>query len=48
LEKDQADWVSRVPTGPDVAVLVRPVTVKQLQQKLMELAPLAKGEAVSG
>jgi serine/threonine protein kinase len=39
LSKQQASWESRVHTGPTAAVLVRPVTFKQLRDKLNELMP---------
>jgi serine/threonine protein kinase len=48
LGDDQADWSTRVPESPDVAVLSRPVTLKQLQEKLTELAPLAGASEVKG
>ncbi|HEV3258780.1 MAG TPA: serine/threonine-protein kinase [Gemmataceae bacterium] len=41
LEKDQADWVSKVKPHKKVAVMVRPVTLKDLHQKLCELVPPA-------
>jgi serine/threonine protein kinase len=37
LSEDQADWVSQVEARPTAAVLVRPVTLKQLFRKLEEL-----------
>jgi eukaryotic-like serine/threonine-protein kinase len=37
LSEDQTDWVGRAGGGPTVAVLVRPVTLKQLHRKLEEL-----------
>lgn len=39
LSEDQADWVRRVASAPSQAVLVRPVTLKQLRHKLEELLP---------
>jgi serine/threonine protein kinase len=37
LGEDQADWVERVTKRPTVAVLVRPVTLKQLYHKMEQL-----------
>jgi serine/threonine protein kinase len=37
LSEGQTDWVRRIESRPSVAVMVRPVTLKQLQQKLNEL-----------
>jgi tRNA A-37 threonylcarbamoyl transferase component Bud32/CheY-like chemotaxis protein len=37
LAEDQATWAARVRTTPHTAVLVRPVTFKQLERKLKEL-----------
>ncbi|HZT80431.1 MAG TPA: response regulator, partial [Gemmataceae bacterium] len=39
LNKDQADWAGRVQPRQQVAVMVQPVTIKQLHRKLQELAP---------
>jgi hypothetical protein len=39
LAEDQADWVRRIPPRPNVAVMVRPVTLKELTDKLCELVP---------
>ena len=38
LSQDQADMADRVASRPNSAVLVRPVTLKQLHRKLQELA----------
>jgi CheY-like chemotaxis protein len=40
LREDQAGWVERIPPRPSVAVLIRPVTLKQLHCKLQDLVPL--------
>src|SRR5207237_509665 len=37
LSKDQAEWAEHVPAGRNSAVLVMPVTSKQLRRKLREL-----------
>lgn len=37
LSEEQADWVRRITARPNVAVLVRPITLKQLHRKLQEL-----------
>jgi serine/threonine protein kinase len=44
LSEDQADWQEEVRPAPGSAVLLRPVTFKQLQRKLEELlaVPVAK------
>jgi serine/threonine-protein kinase len=42
LNEDQSAWVDRVVERPKMAVLVRPVTLKQLHRKLQELAPTQK------
>jgi serine/threonine protein kinase len=42
LGKDQAGWVSRVPPTPTSAVMVQPVTAKQLKNKLSELMSLVE------
>lgn len=42
LQPDQADWAARVPSGPSVAVLVRPLTMGQLRRKLQDLVPLPR------
>lgn len=39
LKENQADWAARVPTGPNIVVMVRPVTLKQLHRKLQALVP---------
>lgn len=40
LSEEQTDWGKRVPTRPGVAVMVRPVTIKQLQNRLRDLLGL--------
>ncbi len=40
LNQEQADWANRVQVRPHVSVMVRPVTLKQLEQKLQEMVPL--------
>ena len=40
LSEDQAEWKSRVPPHQSVAVMVRPVTMKQLDVTLQKLVPL--------
>src|SRR5260370_23976435 len=37
LSEEQADWAGEIPARPNVAVLVRPLTLKQLHRKLDEL-----------
>jgi serine/threonine protein kinase len=37
LDEEQADWAARVPSRSNAAVLVRPVTMKQVQSKFREL-----------
>ena len=37
LSEDQADWASLVREHPSVAVLVRPINIPQLSEKLSEL-----------
>jgi serine/threonine protein kinase len=44
LNQDQADWADRVQLGPKAAVLVRPVTEKQLNRKLRELLASHNGQ----
>ncbi len=39
LGKDQAEWQGRVKPRPSQAVMVQPVTLKQLYKKLQELVP---------
>jgi CheY-like chemotaxis protein len=39
LSEEQASWAKEVPQQPKVAVLVRPLTLKQLQRKLESLVP---------
>jgi serine/threonine protein kinase len=41
LSEGQTDWVRRIESRPSVAVMVRPVTLKQLQHKLQELTRTA-------
>ena len=43
LSEEQADMASRVARRPNSAVLVRPVTLKQLHRKLQELAAAPAG-----
>jgi len=40
LNQEQADWANRVQVRPHVSVMVRPVTLKQLEHKLQEMVPL--------
>ena len=40
LPKDLEEWKARVQKRKKVAVLVRPVSLKQLHRKLQELAPV--------
>ena len=37
LSEDQASWAERVDQGPQVAVLVRPVTLKKLQTAVCQV-----------
>jgi CheY-like chemotaxis protein len=39
LSEEQADWAGEIHPRPNVAVLVRPLTLKQLHRKLRELMP---------
>jgi CheY-like chemotaxis protein len=39
LSEEQADWAKEIPEQPQVAVLVRPLTLKQLQRTLETLVP---------
>jgi CheY-like chemotaxis protein len=39
LAENQADWAKKIVPRPNVAVLVRPVTLRQLSAKLCELVP---------
>jgi CheY-like chemotaxis protein len=39
LAEDQAEWAKQVKPRPNVVVLVRPVTLRQLSEKLCELVP---------
>ena len=39
LAEDQKSWAAKVRAYPKLAVMVRPVTAKQLLQKLHELVP---------
>jgi serine/threonine protein kinase len=39
LAEDQTDWAKRIEPQPNVAVMVRPVTLRQLSDKLCELVP---------
>jgi serine/threonine protein kinase len=40
LSEDQKDWAHRIAARPNIAVMVRPVTLKQLHRKLQELVPV--------
>jgi hypothetical protein len=40
LAKEQAEWVPQIATRPDLVVMVRPISLKQLKQKLSELVPV--------
>ena len=40
LSEDQAAWASEIKERPNARVLVRPVTFKQLSQKLQEMTSL--------
>lgn len=44
LSEKQAGWAERVTADERSVVLVRPVTLKQLHHKLVELVPLSSGE----
>jgi CheY-like chemotaxis protein len=44
LSEKQAGWKERIPQRPQTAILVRPVTLRQLTKKLSELMP-AKNKA---
>ena len=46
LEPTQADWAGRIPEHPGVAVLVRPIGLKQLHEKLTELLQQGQGAEV--
>src|SRR5262249_36249063 len=48
LSEDQADWVRRVKQRSATAVLVRPVTLKQLHRKLQELLGILKSDGLTG
>jgi DNA-binding response OmpR family regulator len=48
LSEDQADWAHRIAPAPSLAVLVRPVTLKQLKHKLEELLPHAEHDSSNG
>jgi len=43
LSEEQAGWAKEVPQQPKVVVLVRPLTLKQLQRKLESLVPAPAG-----
>lgn len=47
LSEDQAHWGSRIRSRDNAAVLVRPVTMKQIKDKLIELVPAVQ-EALTG
>ncbi len=40
LSEEQAGWAKEIPARSSVAVLVRPVTLKQVRHKLQHLVPL--------
>src|SRR5439155_26915417 len=40
LSEEQADWAKQIASRANVAVLVRPITLKQVRVKLQHLAPL--------
>jgi CheY-like chemotaxis protein len=44
LREDQAEWAERVQRGPQVAVMIRPVTLKDLHHTLQTLVPLTPPE----
>jgi hypothetical protein len=46
LSREQADLARRVQERSNVAVMVHPVTLKQLHRKLQELVP-TEGDAAS-
>jgi CheY-like chemotaxis protein len=39
LSEEQTEWAEQIASKPHVAVLVRPLTLKQVQRKLQELLP---------
>jgi DNA-binding response OmpR family regulator len=45
LNQEQADWANRIQVRPHVSVMVRPVTLKQLEHKLEEMVPMASAES---
>src|SRR5205823_6371003 len=44
LSETQRDWVDKVESRECVSILVRPVTIKQLQRELTELLAMAEAE----
>ena len=40
LAREQAEWAEQIAKRPDLAVMIRPITLKQLRQKLAELVPV--------
>ena len=44
LSETQAGWKDRIPTRKQTAVLIRPVTLKQLAKRLKELMPKKKSD----
>jgi CheY-like chemotaxis protein len=42
LSEKQAGWKDRIPAHPQTAILIRPVTLKQLAKRLGELMPAKK------
>lgn len=47
LSEEQAGWAKQIPARSSVAVLVRPLTLKQVRQKLQHLLPLPAKRATS-
>jgi eukaryotic-like serine/threonine-protein kinase len=42
LSEKQVEWKDRIPAHPQTAIMVRPVTLKQLAKKLVEFIPIKK------
>jgi serine/threonine protein kinase len=40
LAREQAEWAEQIPQRPDLVVMIRPITLKQLRHKLSELVPV--------
>jgi hypothetical protein len=40
LAREQAEWAEQIASRPDLAVLVRPISLKQLKEKLSQLVPV--------